>query len=92
MADIRYYEPGYIDDDYFDEVISTTGYYIEGYIDDDYIVGGQVKEFNVALEVQVTIIPDAGLIFEAQVDLEAFGSSTLVADALKNHAAIEFVM
>jgi hypothetical protein len=88
MADIRYYEPGYIDDDYFDEVISTTGYYIEGYIDDDYIVGGQVKEFNVALEVQVTIIPDAGLIFEAQVDLEAFGSSTLVADALKNHAAV----
>jgi hypothetical protein len=88
MADIRYYEPGYIDNDYFDEVISTTGYYIEGYIDDDYIVGGQVKEFNVALEVQVTSITAAGLIFEAQVDLEAFGGSTLVADALKNHAAI----
>ena len=70
-------------------IADTSGYIFEGYIDDDFYEGaGQVREAYAALGVATTMAISVGKIVEADANFEAFGNTTLTADALKNHTAI----
>ena len=70
-------------------IADTSGYIFEGYIDDDFYEGaGQVREAYAALGGATTMAISVGKIVEADANFEAFGNTTLTADALKNHTAI----
>lgn len=89
MADIRYYEVGFIDENYMDDTVDTTGYYLEGYLDDDYIgEGGEVREGECVMAGSSVTTVTPGKIMTTTVILTAFDTISMTASVIKNSFAI----
>jgi hypothetical protein len=92
MADIRYYDIGFIDEGYMDDTVDTTGYYLEGYMTDDYMVStsssGVVKEGECVMAVSSVKIITPSKIMSTTVIMTAFNTVSMTVSAIKNNFAI----
>lgn len=106
MADLYYYEYGYIDQGYHvytaDAIADLTVYVEEGYIDTDYylnpnvssgwsatatITTGVTHEGAAALSTAATLTINAGKLVDAECDVGALFTPSIIAIGYKNHTA-----
>jgi hypothetical protein len=84
----RYYEEGYIDANYFDEVVADTGtYYVDGYLEAGYFEGdavGTVHEATAALVVSSTANASPGIVKSSGADLNGVFAPNILAVASRN--------
>lgn len=92
MADIRYYDIGFIDEGYMDDTVDTTGYYLEGYMTDDYMLSvsnsGVVKEGECVMAVSSVKTITPSKIMSTTVIMTAFNTVSMTVSAIKNNFAI----
>jgi hypothetical protein len=92
VADIRYYDVGFIDEGYMDDTVDTTGYYLEGYMTDDYMLSvsnsGVVKEGECVMAVSSVKTITPSKIMSTTVVMTAFNTVSMTVSAIKNNFAI----
>lgn len=92
MADIRYYDVGFIDEGYMDDTVDTTGYYLEGYMTGDYMLSvsnsGVVKEGECVMAVSSVKTITPSKIMSTTVVMTAFNTVSMTVSAIKNNFAI----